>query len=226
MPCHAELGKAQVRQAWECRDQYDNVAPSGPAAHGHPAARLAALRREADSVLRALFGGGPGDSAVPDGAAPGLSGFYRSGGHRTPPTERSGPSFGGPGRGAAAFQLNGNLGVIDDDVVTEHDADESGTDPDVEFRSSFPSLGPASAPRPTIVPKRPPPAPAPEPEPVCTFQDSVVRAEFVEPGTLGVTLTTNPEVREIRVVTLKATFASHLPAVLGNADAVYRVDTC
>ena len=190
------LGKAQVRQAWECRDQYDNVAPSGPAAHGHPAARLATLRREADSVLRALFGGvGPGSSAGP---ANGLSSLDRSSVRRAPATVHSGPSFGGSGQGASAFQLNGNLGVIDDDVVREHgsNADESS---DAEYRSSFPSLGPASAPRPVIVPKRPPPAPAPEPEPVCTFQDSIVRAEFVEAGTLGVTLTTNPETQAIEL---------------------------
>ena len=59
------LGKAQVKQAWECRDQYDNVAPSGGAAHGHPAARLASLRREADDVLRALFGGAAPSAATP-----------------------------------------------------------------------------------------------------------------------------------------------------------------
>ncbi len=200
----AELGKAQVRQAWECRDQYENVAPSGPASHGHPAARLAALRREADSVLRALFAGaGPGGSTGPTSVASGLSGFERSRGHRVP---TSGPSFGGTGQGAAAVQLTGNLGVFDDDAVRENDSIvDEGTDGDVEFRSSFPSLGPASAPRPTIVPKRPPPAPAPEPEPVCTFRDSVVRAEFVEPGTLGVTLTTNPEV---------ALIPSHMLAIL------------
>lgn len=192
---NADLGKPQVRQAWECRDQYENVAPSGPAAHGHPAARLAALRREADSVLRALFAGsGPGSAAGP---VAGPAAFDRPTGHAAPTSGRDGPSFGGARQGAAAFQLNGNLGVIDDDAVREHDSnvDESNAvDRDVEFRSSFPSLGPASAPRPAIVPKRPPPAPAPEPEPVCTFQDSVVRAEFVEPGTLGITLTANPEV--------------------------------
>ena len=197
----AGLGKAQVRQAWECRDQYDNVAPTGAAAHGHPAARLATLRREADSVLRALFGGaGPSGPGASEGGSRGsgggggagsvLAGFDRAGGS----ADRSGPSFGGTGQGAAAFQLDGNLGVIDDDVVREEDSNAAGTEPDVEFRSSFPSLGAASAPRAKIVPKRPAPAPAPEPEPVCTFAQSVVRAEFVEPGTLGVTLTTNPEV--------------------------------
>lgn len=198
--CHEGLGKAQVRQAWECRDQYDNVVPTGPAAHGHPAARLAALRREADSVLRALFGGtGSGDSppGAPAGSAGRLSGFDRHGDRGAPTTDHSGPSFGGTGQGAAAFQLSGNLGVIDDDVVRERDSNadaSSNMDSTVQFRSSFPSLGPASAPRPTVVPKRPPPAAVPTPAPVCTFQDSVVRAEFIEPGTLGVTLTTNLEV--------------------------------
>ena len=85
------IGRAQCRAAWECRDSYNVSPPEGGAAQGHPvslatiilslvcelssdasgaddassqAARLAALRQEADAVLRSLFGSSAGIPAA------------------------------------------------------------------------------------------------------------------------------------------------------------------